>query len=134
MMEKYSWNFNEDAELWDNDAHDTIEACAEDATATAAEYGKDYHKTVYVGENSPFVPYVDAEAILEAVEEQACEFAGEIGGDWYACDSKKPEQLEELSGALTAVVNEWMKKYGYYPEFYAVENVKAYPLKLEVPQ
>ena len=130
-MEKYSWNFDEDAEFWYNDAQDTVEECIEDAKETIKENDEDWHDHVYVGNNIPFVPVVDAESVLEDIQERASEFVGEVADDWDAFNYKKHDELDELSNALSVVVRDWMKKYGYYPHFYAVENIKSYPLKSE---
>lgn len=133
-MGKYIWNFNGDAETWNNDTYETIEECIADAQATAKENGEDYHDVVYIGECNPFVPCVDAEMVLDNLEERAYEFAGEVGLDWEAFNCNKRDEIDELSNALSAIVIEWLKKHGYYPEFYAVENIKPYPLKQEAAQ
>lgn len=127
MMEKYSWDFNKNAEIWYNETYDTVDDCIADAVETAKEDGEDYD-TVYVGENIPYIPSIDAESILDALQEQAYDFAGEIGGDWCAYNHKQTEELEELSELLSTVVCDWMKKYGYYPTFYAIEKIKPYPM------
>lgn len=130
-MEKYSWNFNREAEIWCNDSHNTVEECLKHAKQAIQE--KDYTTpepppAVFIGENVPFVPYVDPETVLDHLEEQASEFAGESGDDWYAYSPKKREELDELGEALSNVVMNWLEKYGYKPEFYAIQNIKQYPL------
>ena len=130
-MEKYSWDFNGEAEHWRNDPCDTVEECI--AAARRAVEQKDYQtdeppKTVFIGENVQFAPSVDPETVLEHVEEDASEFAGEVGDDWEAYDQKKKDELNELGDSLTHIVNEWLKKYGYEPDFYAIQNIKPYQL------
>ena len=130
-MEKYSWNFNGDAENWGNDTHDTIDRCLADAREAVADgnYQEDETPTVvYIGQNEPFAPWVDAEMVLEALQEQAGDFAGEVGGDWDAYDCKKTDELNELSETLTAAVDAWMEKYGYTPHFWAINRIKEYLL------
>lgn len=127
-MDKYSWNFNEDAERWYESA-DSIAECIADARAAveSGEYGQT--DTVYIGVNVPFIPSVDAESVLEAVEQQAYEFDDDAGEDWNAFDSRKMrEELEELSDTLSAVVIAWLKKYGREPNYYRVEGAKPYAL------
>lgn len=123
-MNKYSWNFDGNAEAWYNDSHDTIEECIEEARKD-----DDSYDTVYVGENIPFVPTVDAELLLDRISEEAYEFAGDVAENWRGYDYKKREELDELSEELSEVVHAWMKKYGYYPAFWQVIDVKPYPLK-----
>lgn len=122
-MDKYSWSFDRDAEFWYASA-DSIEACI----AEAKTENEDDSDTVYIGENTPFVPHVDVDLMLERIVEEAFEFVGEVSEDWRACDYKKREELDELSASTDQVVTDWMRKYGYYPVFYQVENIKPYPL------
>jgi hypothetical protein len=128
-MEKYSWNFNKDAEFWNNDSHDTIEDCISAAKEAAKdEYLADDSPTiVHIGENVPFVPWIDPSILLDSLEEQASDF-NELGGDWLAYNPKNKDELKELEESLTAVMMAWLKKYGYEPSFFNVENVSSYPL------
>lgn len=130
-MKTYTWNFQKEAERWDNGAHDSIEACIEEANDCAVEDGEQHNDTVYIGEVLPFASAVDAVDVLDMLKEQACDFAGEYGDDWEAYDPKKRDELDELSAALTATVCAWMEKYGYTPCFYVVENVKAHRMGVE---
>ena len=133
-MEKYSWDFDGDAEFWNNDSHDTIEECVEDAIGAIVNGEHNYAETptvVYIGENREFVPEVDGLQVLEALEEQASEQCGELGGYWEASDWHKREEVEELEEELNRVVIAWLTKYGRMPNFYSVENVKEYPLNLD---
>lgn len=130
-MEKYSWDFDGEAENWKNDTYETVEECI--AAARQAVVQRDYQadtppKVVYIGENVPFIPRVDPETVLEHIEEDASDFAGEHGDDWEAYDQKKKDELNELGDSLTRIVNEWIKKYGYEPCFYAVQSIKPYQL------
>lgn len=130
-MEKYSWNFNKYEEHWGNDSNNTVEECIVEAKEVEKEYGKE-HDTVYIGENMPFIPSVDAESVLDDIMEQAGEFAGEVGEDWDAYDYHKQNELDELSESLTAVVNEWLKKHDRVPYFWAIERIKPYSMNGEV--
>lgn len=127
-MEKYSWNFNESAEVWYNDAYETVDECILAARNTAFEEGDEFYETVYIGENELFCPCVNADFVLEQIIEDAYEFCGEASEAWDAYDYKKHDELEELSNALTMVVDDWLKKYKREPYFWRVKNVKAYPL------
>lgn len=126
-MKKYSWNFSEDAERWYNDPCNTIAECISEAAYQADE---DNLKSgvVFVGMNEPFEPSVDAGFVLDQIEADAADFAGEISEDWNAYNIKKSKELDELSETLTKAVREWMQKYGYYPNFYQISGVKKYPL------
>ena len=128
-MNEYIWDFDDGAEYWYNDTYETIEECIEDALLTSKEEDEEYD-TVYIGEVNKFIPTIDAERILDMLQEDAYEEVGEIGGDWNAYDYKKRNEIDELSEALTEVVHSWLKKCGYYPSFCTIENVKKYPLNL----
>ena len=131
-MNKYYWSFDGDAELWNNSAN-SVEDCIFQAN-TENGYDGYEHETVYIGESVPFVPTVDAESVLEQIQADACEFAGEIGEEWNAYNYKKMDEIAELNDALTKVVHDWMRKYGYYPNFSQVNNIKPYPLKTAMPE
>lgn len=131
-MDKYSWSFDGDAALWRNSA-DSIKDCISEAE-TENGYDGYENETVYIGANVPFIPTVDAESILDQIQEDAGEFAGEIGCEWDAYSYKKMDEITELNDALTKVVHDWMRKYGYYPNFYQVNNIKPYPLKTAMPE
>ena len=133
-MEKYSWDFDNDAEFWNNDPHDTVEECVEAAIVaiSAGEHGCEEMPTaIYIGENKEFIPDVDGFQVLEALVEQASEQCGELGGDWDAYDWHKREEVYELEEELNKVVIAWLTKYNRMPNFYSVENIKEYPLNLD---
>ena len=130
-MEKYSWSFRRDDEIWDNDTHDTIEGCIAAAKNVNHLEGGHYAK-VYIGQNEAFVPCVDASSVLESLEEDAYEFCGEIAEGWNACDLKAEKELEELNVALTTVVVAWFEKYGCTPGMYKVHGVEEYFIDKEV--
>lgn len=132
-VEKYSWDFNGEAEHWGNDPYDTVEECI--AAARQAVAVGDYRtdtppEVVYIGENIPFAPRADPDIVLEDIQQQAADFAGDLGADWDVFDPKKQDELNELADSLSLVVNEWLKKYGHEPSFYAVQSVKPYQLKI----
>lgn len=133
-MDKYSWSFKGDAELWYEGA-DTIEECIAQAKSAIKSGFESPTDTVFIGENIPFNPVVDAESVLEAIEEQACEFCGETAEDWKSFDPHKDSEIvSELSDELTSVVNTWLKKHDREPYFYKVDGIKAYPLIASKPE
>lgn len=121
MLEKYTWESSENAELWEHDIFETIEECIADA-----KENYDYKKgeTVYVGETVQFSICVDAERVLENLEEESYEFAGEAADNWDAYDYKNTEELRELEEKLTEVVVNWLRKYNREPNFYQINNIR----------
>lgn len=122
----YTWSFDRDAEIWGNEEYDTVEACLYDAKGEARL--DESQMAVYIGECVPFLPEADCTDILDRLEEQAGEMCGEVGGDWDAYNWNEKEELQELNDSLTTVVCDWLKKYGYYPGFYAIQNIREYLL------
>lgn len=122
----YTWSFDRYADMWDNEEYDTAEECFN----AAKEEGKldECQTVVYIGECVPYIPEADCTDILDRLQEQAGEMCGDIGGDWCAYDWHKKEELEELNNSLTNIVCDWLKKYGYYPGFSSIQNIKEYRL------
>ena len=124
---KYTWEYNDDTELWYNDLFDTVEDCIADARDN---YMVEIGETIAVGEVVPYEPYVMADNILDELEEDAYEECGEIAEDWNAYSWKDDkESLDELSNKLTEIVRQWLKDNGTYPYFYKIKNVKTVEVK-----
>lgn len=130
----YTWSFDRDAEIWNNATFSTVKECIEEAVEISKDYGiyNPAPTKVYVGECDEFVPCVDGERVLEQLEQDAADECGEVGEDWNAFEygtKKGVKEISELDEALTAATVEWLKKYGYHPTFYSVENIREYPLQ-----
>lgn len=122
----YTWSFDRDAEIWDNDEYDTVKECVDAAKAEMdLEEGQSY---VYVGECVPYSPEADCTDILDRMQEQAAEMCGEVGDNWEPYDWRKKDELEELNDILTVAICAWLKKYGYYPGCYRIQNIREYLL------
>ena len=127
-MAKYYWNFDKNAEVW-YEFGNSIEECIQQAR----EMNDANYQTVYIGESIPFVPseHLNVDALLDNLEEQAYEFAGEAAEDWRTYEYKKREEMAELTDSIGRIVDEWLKKYGRYPTFCSIENVTGYNLNKE---
>lgn len=126
-MEKYSWSFDGNAEIWSNSAN-SIEQCISEAMAQG---GHGLH--VYIGENIEFSTTVDATQILANISEQAYETCGEAAEDWVVYDHSSRTgiaEIDELSKILTDAVNAWLKKHQREPDFYSIENIDKYLLEV----
>ena len=128
MDKQYTWNWYNDGGIWQHESFDTIEECIADAKRDLDYYDEEKDSfSVFIGECADFTPYVDARHVLENIEEDAIEFAGDAAEMWDAFDAQKDGKiLDELSDELTKVVREWLKKHGREPRFCAVENIKQY--------
>ncbi len=125
-MSKFTWEHNEDAELWQHDICETIEDCIKDAVEN---YDKEIGDIIYVGEPVDFTINVDSDRVLENLEEDAFDFAGEAAESWEPLIEAKRENLDELSEQLSKVVEEWLVKHGMNPTFYQIANVRAVEIK-----
>lgn len=124
-MDKFYWSFDRNAELW-HESGETIEDCI----GQAQKLNDADYKTVYIGESVPFVPseHLNVDVLLDDLEEQAFEFAGEAAEDWRSYEYKKREETNELTAAIGKVVEDWLRKYGRFPTFCCIENVVEYSL------
>lgn len=119
---KYTWEYSENEEIWQNDVFDTIEDCILDAKEN---YCVEPDGTIAIGEIVPWEPHVSAYNILEQIEEDAYEECGEIADGWKTFEWKNDrKKVEELSEKLTEIVKQWLKDNGTYPTFSKIENVK----------
>lgn len=116
-MKKYTWSASANDELWQHDDFDTIEECVLDAKEN---YGYEAGTDIAIGEAIPFIVSVDADDIIERLEENAYEECGEASEGWI---HYKQEQLDELSEILTKHVNEWLEKTKNKPTFYKIDNI-----------
>ena len=123
MKNQYTWETNPTLETWRNSTFDTIKECLAEAKR---EHGANDDNTVYVGECVPFKIEVSVESMLEQLQDDAFEFAGEAAEDWETYDCGKQSELDELSEQISNVVSDWLKKYNREPHFYQIENVKEY--------
>ncbi len=129
-MKQYTWDCDGEAELWQNDICDSVGECIAAAREATKEDGDDHGNRVYVGEIISFVPCVDAASVLDAIEEDAYDHCGDAAEDWRAYDPHMRNELDELSNTLTKLVNDWLKKHGRTPTFYAVKNIRTYPFSV----
>jgi len=80
---------------------------------------------VYIGEVMEFVPWISAEIIIEILQNSAYNEAGEFSEDYLVCKIEDEKLLEKN---LTEAFCAWAKETKNEPNFFTVENVKAYNL------
>lgn len=122
---KYTWEYSENEEIWQNDVFDTIEDCILDAKEN---YCVEPGETIAIGEIVLWEPHVSAYNILEQIEEDAYDECGEVAESWYTYDYRSSEdkkKVEELSDKITEIVKQWLKENGTYPTFSKIQNVKV---------
>ena len=125
-MNKFSWSFDEDAEIW-YASGESVKDCLAQAEADNAVEGNKY-QVVYIGENVQIAVHVDVEAMLDTLEDNLYDLAGDAADGWSAYELKKQDELNELAALIDPIVMDWLKKYREEPDFYTIENIKQYPL------
>lgn len=95
-----------------------------DTKEEAIQEGKELeYDSIYIGECADdFVPSIDADDVIERLQDEACDIGGEYG-ESYLEDVTK-EQKEELEEKLNDVLSEWLTKYKHEVNFYSVENIE----------
>lgn len=130
----YSWNFDKDAEYWDNGTFDTIEECISDVRNGLDLEIFEGEDVVYIGECVDFEPYVNAEEILDTLEVCAYDEFGEFAEDWRTYSHVEDEEaLNELSEQLTNIIKDWLKKHSREPHFFRIESITPYNIKTAEP-
>ena len=66
--------------------------------------------------------YIDGGSIIENLQDQTYSECGEFAEGFLDYVSKEEE--EELSEMLNYVLNEWINKYNYRPEFYNIYGIE----------
>ena len=125
-MSEYSYAFNKD-DLYTGEC-----ACIEEALAEARQEAELYPEgdkpcIVYIGRYKPFKPVIEAAWILEVLQRDAYDVAGDAAGGWL--DNLAPAEVESLSERLTRAFRRWAKQYGEEPDFGEVDHIKRYDLR-----
>lgn len=122
----YTWETDPTYEMWRYDVFDTIEECLADAK-------ENHHvaegETIYIGECHPYIPTVNADNVLEDIEEIAYDEYGDTAETWQPSVDVSQDKIDELSEVLTSIVNKWLKDNHAEPDFYQIENIKEYTIE-----
>lgn len=121
-MKKYIWNKDHDQDVWMHDTFDSVEECMEDAK----EHGYIVGETIAIGETKVFEVYVDAERVLDVLQEDAYDECGESSEGWIDC---RRHNLDELSGKLTSCIKEWLKETRQEPTFCSIHSISIETIK-----
>lgn len=81
-----------------------------------------------VGYLMAYAPQVDADAVLEQLQNDAVEFAGDDALGWL--DHLKDGEKDALQVKLDAVLLEWLREMDQEPRFYSAELMQEYPIEI----
>jgi hypothetical protein len=112
---EYAWADSASDEIWRGGPCDSAKECMEEAVSLGDYKNGD---TIAVGIIERYVPYVDANRLIEWMQEDAVDEVGEIADDWLADISKK--ELGDLHERLSSTTLDWLKQYNLMPTFYKV--------------
>lgn len=146
------WTFSFDEETgWENDMFNSPAEALEAALEAAPEYADEEgmepdekanfltNGNVFIGQRYDFEPSVDADFVIEHIQEEAYEEGGEYVGDYLDPPPMKDAearkkwnvQVDDLTSRLTAVFNAWAKETNNEPCFWLVCDVITESLQNE---
>jgi hypothetical protein len=122
---RWTYNILEEGN-WNNDDFETREEAIKHGREAALSEGND---CFFVGQIVPFIPSIDAYAVLDGISENACEECGESGEDYLTCVAK--EDIEKLKEQLNKVLNKWLIDTGNEPYFWKIETIQKIEIQSE---
>lgn len=147
MIATGEWTFSFSDDIgWDEyDKYSTPSEALEEARKVAADYadeqGMDEDEkafflkegNVFIGQICSFAPEVDADFVIEHIQNEAYEEGGEYVQDyldpptWKDAEARKKwnEQIEDLTSRLTSVFHEWAKETNNEPRFYLINDIRS---------
>ncbi|MGS5517698.1 hypothetical protein AB8L61_17055 [Clostridioides difficile] len=115
------WLYSKDREYFDSDEYESKEAAIKGAVKDGIT------KIVYVGKREEaYIPCVDAENILDYVQDRIDDEFGEFGESWSSYVKDEDEKI--LDDRLNEVFSKWVDEFGYKPDWYMVVDVEEIKL------
>ncbi len=103
------------------------QSALEEAVRYANELNLSDDTRIRVGISNDYVPTVDEEHMIEKVIEDAdSEMDSDLVDGWL--DNTTNESLNILCQRLSKVFNDWLKEFGYEPNFFTVSDIEEYTL------
>lgn len=150
---KWTFSFYEET-WWDNDEFDTPDEALEAAREAAPEYAEDEgmeadekaaflaNGNVFIGQRYDFEPTVDADFVIERIQEEAYDECDEYAGDYLESPPMRDTearqtwnaQVADLEKRLTAAFREWAKETNNEPNFYLIFDVRTEGIAKEVQE
>ena len=119
---KFSFSF--DNENFD-DICDSVEEALHDARIQASCFDEPI-ETVYIGEVWDFEPKVDVDSVIERIQSDAEDEAGEYADDYL--EGVKIADKLKLESMLTETFNRWAVETFNEPRFFIVKGITEYSL------
>lgn len=147
---KWTFSFEEDTG-WDNDLFNSPDEALEAAREAAPEYADEEgmepdekadflaNGKVFIGQRYDFEPTVDADFVIERIQDEAYDEGGEYAVDYLdpppmkdaEARKKWDEQVADLEKRLTDVFRSWAKETNNEPTFWLLFDVSVESLQNE---
>ena len=125
-MSEYTYAFKK-PDLYTGQCASIEEALAE-ARQEAELYPEgDKPHLVYIGRYKPFKPVIDVHDVIEVLQRDAYDVAGDVADGWL--DDLAPAEVESLRECLTRTFRRWAEQHGEDPDFGEVDHIKRYDLQ-----
>lgn len=141
LKETEKWSYSFDGEVYEGCDFSSSEEAAKVAREELEARGDDiFGAIVYIGKVQEYSPVVDADDVLERIQGDAYDLAGEYAEDyldgpgWRASEAQKKvwkEQREKLTEMLTSAFLVWAKETDNEPRFFVVDSNSAKQVILE---
>lgn len=122
----------------EHDLCDSVEACIDTAKKTIDDYRQKnmidrafvdgvVPQNIRVAKVLPFIPDVDAESIVDSIDQtQLIDYEDTL--DWWIDEMWKPETIDAIQNALQPVFLDTLKKLGLMPEAWLYVDDEMFPL------
>ena len=108
--------------------YDSVEEALADAKVEATqEYPAGEVEKVYVGYVCGFKPVVNAESVIEEIQNDADDEADDASYGYL--EDVSVADLNKLQEMLTETFNKWARETGNEPNFFTVEEIQEYSLE-----
>ncbi|EGT4112359.1 hypothetical protein [Clostridioides difficile] len=125
-MQKDIWLYSWDDEYFASDEYESKEEAIEAAKKELKMTGE-FQKIVYVGKKEEVdIPEIDAEEILERVQDRIDDEYGECGEGWITYI--KEEDIKLLDNRLNEVFSKWIDEFGYKSFWFVVTDTEEIEL------
>lgn len=125
-MQKDIWLYSWDDERFSSDEYESKEDAIEAAKEEFRKLGE-FKRWVCVGKKEEaYIPCLDAENILDYVQDRIDDEFGEFGESWSSYIKDEDEKI--LDDRLNEVFENWINEFGYKPDWCMVVDVEEIEL------
>ncbi|EQG35320.1 TPA: hypothetical protein MJC92_000236 [Clostridioides difficile] len=125
-MDKDIWLYSWDDECFGSNEYESREEAIQGAKEELKRFGE-VKRWVYIGKKEEaYIPCLDAENILDYVQDRINDEFGEFGESWSSYIKDEDEKI--LDDRLNEVFENWINEFGYKPDWCMVVDVEEVEL------